>query len=73
METFCDVIELWPTTVDFCEDLEVCEETGKSWKRRNSIPPGWWLETIRMAKERRYRGVNLKLLAGFAEQKQLSK
>ena len=73
MKTFYDVIGLWPTAVDFGEDIGVSEGNARSWKTRNSIPSGYWLETIRMAKERNYRGVNLKLLAGISEQNRLSK
>ncbi|XKH38228.1 hypothetical protein ACIU1J_27545 [Azospirillum doebereinerae] len=39
----------------------------RSWKQRNSIPPGHWLALVKLARARGIKGVTLEVLALIAE------
>jgi hypothetical protein len=67
MDTTTDIIGLWPNAASLADELGVSVITVRSWKQRNSIPPGYWLTLVASAKARGIDGVTLTVLAGMAE------
>jgi hypothetical protein len=59
-----NIIDAWPRGLPgFAEDHGVKYDTAKGWRRRDSIPPERWPETIRLSKIRRVDGVTLETLS----------
>ena len=68
MQTFTDIINLWPepAPVSLAADLQEEPGTVRQWRNRDVLPPGKWLGVIRSAQRRRIRGVSLHSLARIA-------
>jgi hypothetical protein len=62
------IIEQWPRTKDFAEDVDVSYERAKSWRHRSSIPDYAWRRVIAAAQRRGIDGVTWEALAGIKEQ-----
>jgi hypothetical protein len=56
------IIDTWPSLPTFAADHGVKYGTAKQWRRRNSIPPERWLETIKLAKDKGIPDVTHKVL-----------
>jgi hypothetical protein len=65
MNTFGDVIGLWPTAAEFASDVGVGVERARKWGSRNSIP-GEWFVPIADAAQRRGFDVTAQRLAEIA-------
>jgi hypothetical protein len=62
-KTHRDIIDAWPGGLpSFAADHGVKYGTAKAWRRRNSIPPERWLDTISLAKSRAVNGVTHEVL-----------
>lgn len=57
METFADIIGLWPSAETLGEDIGVCGVTVRAWRNRNSIPSNRWADVIAAAKARGFDSV----------------
>jgi hypothetical protein len=44
--TFRDIIDRWPSTVDFARDIGAQVEATRKWRQRNRIPSEWWASVI---------------------------
>ena len=67
IQTFGQLIDLWPSAVALAADLEVKEVTARAWKRRG-IPSEYWNRLVAASDAREStRGiVTLELLAQLA-------
>lgn len=63
MRTVEQVIALWPTVPDFARDIGITPKHAQTMRARESIPPGYWLDVVRAATERGFKGVSLEVLA----------
>lgn len=72
-QTFSDVINKWPATVDLAADVGVKEVTARAWKARNIIPAEYWTKVIAAAERREIDGVTCELLADLAASKAKSR
>lgn len=61
--THSDIINEWPSLSDFAEDLGVQYGTAKAMRRRNSIPPEYWMTVVNAARKRKIKAVKLESLA----------
>lgn len=61
--THSEIISLWPSLSDFADDLGIQYGTAKAMRRRDSIPPEYWIAVTDKAKERGLDGVSLEALA----------
>lgn len=66
MESFNDVIGLWPSLPELAADLKVPYERAAQWRKRNSIPARHWARLIEVAQERGFRCVTAERLAELA-------
>lgn len=73
MQTFRDVIGLWPTVPAFAIDVGVGERTAFSWWQRDSIPADWFAEVVRAAGRRGHIAVTAEAMAIAAEKRRLAK
>lgn len=48
-----DIINLWPTLMEFASDMGVDWQKARGWKRRNSIPTKYWPGLIESARKRK--------------------
>lgn len=66
MQTFADIVALWPNAVTLAEDIGESPVTVRAWRMRNSIHASHWRPLVRAAKA---RGIKLTLedLARIAE------
>jgi len=63
MESYTQIIKLWPTLEQMARDLnnssisriEVDANMVKAWKRRNSIPPAYWMTALDAAHANNYK------------------
>ena len=62
METFADIIGLWPTAETLASDIG----TVRAWRNRNSIPSNRWGDVIAAAKVRGYAEVTPDLMVKIA-------
>ena len=62
MESFKDIINLWPSPQELADDLGENLHAVRKWRERGSIPSDRWLDLVEAAKRRHYR-VTLNLLA----------
>lgn len=67
MQSFSDVIRLWPSRGDLAADCCVPYGHVQQWERRDSIPPQYWPRLIEAAKARRFRGINADKLMSLAK------
>lgn len=70
--THQDIIDAWPKPAlpTFAADHGVKYDTAKGWRRRNSIPPERWLDTIRLAAKRGVDGVTHPILDALWKEEQ---
>lgn len=61
--THSDVIDLWNSIAAFAEDVGVAYGTAKAMRRRNSIPPEYWIVVVQKATGRGISAVSLEVLA----------
>lgn len=61
-----EVIDCWERLADFADDINVAHGTAKAMRRRNSIPPEYWLSAVEGADRRGIEGVTLRRLASIA-------
>ncbi|WP_421416518.1 hypothetical protein [Agrobacterium tumefaciens] len=61
--THADVIDQWNSIAAFAEDIGVAYGTAKAMRRRNSIPPEYWIKVVQKAADRSLEGVSLQVLA----------
>ena len=67
MQTFADIISLWPSPRDLADDLaNTSVITVRSWRRRG-IPADRFPEIVSAARARGYRGVSLARLHEMAQ------
>lgn len=66
MQTFADIIGLWPNAVALADDIRERPVTVRAWKRRGSIPAGRWLAVVRAANQRGHP-VTLEVFAQIAD------
>ena len=55
MEDFKQIIRSWPSDSAMAEDLGVSQGAVAMWKHRNSIPPRYWVDTVKAAKKRKIK------------------
>lgn len=65
IQTFSELLKLWPTAGALAEDLEVKEVTARMWRQRG-IPSEYWLGVVAAAEKREIKGVTLEMLAKLA-------
>lgn len=65
MDTFAEIIGLWPSTAEFAKDVNATAVTARAWKNRNSIPGERWLAVVNAANRRGY-SITLEQLASIA-------
>jgi hypothetical protein len=58
-----DIIDRWPSTRAFAEDIGVPYVNVNMMRQRNSISVRHWERVVEAAKERGIRGITLKLIA----------
>lgn len=80
LESFTDVIRLWPTLADFAQDIGVEVTHAQTIKNRNSIPAKYWWTLTKAAKKRGLKIINIETLArlasiedGFADRRRETK
>ena len=66
MQTFSDVLALWPSRAEVAADCGVSYGVVKQWWRRESVPPEYWTALIDGARKRGIKGLNSDMLAGLA-------
>jgi hypothetical protein len=75
MQTFPEIIALWPSAEALGVDVGVSGVVARAWRQRNSIPPEHWLGIVTAAERRGFLDtsgrpvVTLELLAHIAAQK----
>jgi len=65
-KTFSELIDLWKSLADFAADHGVTLARARMWRRRNSIPAGWWTTTVAAAQKRDIPGITADLMADLA-------
>ncbi|MBE0530262.1 MAG: hypothetical protein IH626_05500 [Rhodospirillales bacterium] len=66
MQTFSDIIDLWPTAEVFASDVGINGALARQWRRRNNIPAAHWARVVDAASVRGYPGVTLEMMAAMA-------
>jgi hypothetical protein len=66
METYADIIGLWPSAEALGDDIGESGVTVRAWRNRNSIPAYRWLDIVKAADARGIEGVSLDALARIA-------
>lgn len=66
MESFADIIGLWPTAEALGSDIGETGLVVRAWKRRNNIPSEHWAAIIRAAGHRGFVAVTADLLTDLA-------
>jgi len=69
MQTFSEIIDLWPTAAAFSRDIGVSDVNARAMRRDNRLPSTYWDVTVQRAKERGFEGVTLEVLSGLAAAK----
>lgn len=72
IDSFGDVVDLWPSVNDFARDLSVKPAQAYAWRARGRskgyiIPPCHWNTIVEAARLRKIKVVNLRLFADLAE------
>lgn len=65
IQSFADLLKLWPSAGELASDLDVKEVTARAWRRRG-VPSEYWLALVEAAQARSIEGVTLDLLAKLA-------
>jgi hypothetical protein len=63
MRTVAEIFTAWPTDADLARDIGVRYPTISAWKQRGSIPPAYWRDIIRAARQRGHPELTADLLA----------
>lgn len=63
METFADIIGLWPNTAVFASDIGTTASNGRAMKRLNSVPAKYFLAIVQGAARREIAGVTYERLS----------
>lgn len=66
MNTFSDIISLWPTAEELARDVGVTGLVVRAWRARGSIPSEYWVSVIGAAERRGIPNVTLELFARLA-------
>jgi hypothetical protein len=66
MESFGDVIALWPSLSDLAADAGVAYGVAKQWRMRDSIPAPHWAALVDAARNRGFSEVTTARLAEIA-------
>lgn len=69
MQSFADIIDLWPTATELAAELGEKEGTVRQWKNRNSIPADRWPAIVGASARRGFRQVTYEILAAIAAAK----
>jgi hypothetical protein len=65
-KTHREIIDAWPGGLPgFAADHDVKYDTAKGWRWRNSIPPQYWGDTVRLAEQHSVRNVTLEVLSSL--------
>jgi hypothetical protein len=67
MQSFADLLSLWPSLARISDELAVPYDTVMAWKRRNSVPFEYWVPLLASAKRNKIRGISMEILAAAAE------
>ncbi|CAB4196133.1 hypothetical protein UFOVP1299_57 [uncultured Caudovirales phage] len=65
MNTFCEIMALWPNRAELQRDCGVKYTTAQQWWSRNSIPSKYWMVLIASAEKRGLPGLSLEVFAGI--------
>lgn len=68
MDSFTDIIGLWPSAEELADDLGEKGVTVRAWKNRNSIPPAYWDGVVSAGARREYP-VTLEALSRAAKRR----
>ncbi len=63
IQSFPELLKLWPTISALAEDLGVKYLTARGWQQRGAVPAEYWLGLVASAEKRDIEGVTLELLA----------
>jgi len=67
MDTFNEVISVWPRDIDLADDAGVTRQAISMWRTRDRIPAARWNRLLRAANARKIPGLSLQLFADMAE------
>lgn len=63
MNTFQQIIDLWPSRVAFADDIGVSPQAVTNMVTRDSVPARYWIKMVGAADRRCIAGINLTTLA----------
>ena len=66
MQTFDDVISMWPTAEEFGAAVGVTALVARQWRRRNSIPASHWRAVVDAAQVRGFESITETALTNLA-------
>ncbi len=69
MNSFTDIISMWPSDQAFADDLGETVSLVRVWKHRNSIPARHWKQVLCGAKKREFSQVTDALLIELANKR----
>lgn len=69
MNSFDELIGLWPTAEAFAQDLGISGQHARAMKRRNNIDQKYWVGVVEAAIKRGFSGVDYEVLARISAQK----
>ena len=69
MQNFLEVIDLWPSVLEFAQDIGKKPNLIRKWKERDSIPSDAWLSIISAAQYRGLHGVTAEVLTEIASRR----
>ncbi len=69
MDTFSQLISMWPTKSAFAKDIGQDYGLVHQWDRRDSIPADYWETVVKAAQERKLKGVTLEALSKLRTKK----
>jgi hypothetical protein len=67
MQSFAELLVLWPSLAEVARDLAVPYDTVIAWKRRKSVPYEYWPALVTSAARYEVRGITMERLADAAE------
>jgi predicted GNAT superfamily acetyltransferase len=68
-----DIIDRWPSTRAFAEDIGVSYNSANLMRHRRNIHFRHWERVVEAAKARNIRGINLKLLSSTYRSRPMAK
>lgn len=66
MDSFVQIIDSFGGASSFGEAIGIPDSHARAMKARNSIPDGYWLDTVKAAEARGINGVTLECFAALA-------